>query len=457
MKKIKELEKIYKKEEFRMMNFIDVSKINCWIGQLLPGGSKNKDKNAVENFQNECKENGFFRIGWNIKNSNFYDKFIDDDIKKSFCEEYKGDKGGLEKALENISGMKKGDLIITRVTGKYYIGMVKFEKAKYVEQKIAENEYRWSVKVAEWIEIPEIHIPGDIVGRFSQRRHPTIQRVGEASMRLKLLLIKIFQNHVKNNDKYKEIEKFKEIKKMNIPRIVLNENNFTSALNYMDLEDLVYLYILSKNEEYQLLPSSCKISKVNYEMDLRNLENKIITCQVKNRECVKYEEFIADANEKIFEKIYLFSGNEKYDNTEIEKDLAEKNKEDIIKENGITIIRKENLFKFFKDEDKVNEKVEILKKKINLDKYYEFKEDEKNLKIPKGWDKWKGKDKDKDEYRGYIPYNKNNKVYMQNIYGDIIFPNNVIYYSSEFQSLIQYGECNNKQFIEDIRSAYAIE
>ena len=434
-----------------MMNFIDVSKIDCWIGQLLPGGSKNEDKDAVKNFQNECKDNGFFRIGWNIKNSSFYDKFIDDDIKKSFCKEYKGDKGGLEKALENMSGMKKGDLIITRVTGEYYIGMI-CENAKYVEQQIEENDYRWSVKVTEWIEIPETDMPGDIVGRFSQRRHPTIQRVGEASMRLKLLLIKIFQDYVKNNDKYEEI------KKMNIPRIVLNENNFTSALNYMDLEDLVYLYILSENEGYQLLPSSCKISKVNYEMDLRNLENKIITCQVKNRECVKYEEYIDDANEKKFEKIYLFSGIEKYDNTEIEKDLA-KNKEDIIKENGITIISKENLFKFFKNEDKGNEKVEIFKKKINLDKYYEFKEDEKNLKIPKGWDEWKGKDsdKDKDEYRGYIPHNKNNKVYMQNIYGDIIFPNNVIYYSSEFQSLIQYGECNNKQFIENIKSAYAIE
>lgn len=461
-----------------MVNYIDISRItNCWIGQLSPGGADKDNKD----FKNECKDNKFYRIGWTINQEKFFNAFIDqiylfneknnknidmyfskeyerkefflkeeNKNKKDsdFEEEYKNKKKNtsLDNALKSMYAMKENDLIITRITGKYYIGRIKSKKAQYLKQQIKEKiDYRWSVEVYEWIEIPEKDMPGDIIGRFSQRRHPTIQRISETedSMRLKLLIIKIFQENQANEHKFDNLC---------IPQIILNKNNFTSSLNYMNLEDLVYLYIIDKNAGYQLLPSACKISKVNYEMDLINLENKRITCQVKNKEPVKYEEYIDDANEKIFEKIYLFSGIEEYDNEEIRKKLEEEKEDDIILKENIIIIRKENLFKFFHD----NDIVKILKKEINIEKYYKFK-DEKEIPKPEGWNIWLGKDNNKDKYRLFIPGHKNSKFYMENIYGNIIFPNNVIYYSSEWNSLIQYKECNNNQFINDIKRAYGIE
>ena len=77
----------------------------------------------------------------------------------------------------------------------------------------------------------------------------------------------------------------------------------------MNLEDLVYLYIKSKNMDYKLLPSTCKISKEKYEMDLINEEGKMITCQVKNDASIEYQNYANEEND--FYKIYLFSGLEK--------------------------------------------------------------------------------------------------------------------------------------------------
>ena len=69
-----------------------------------------------------------------------------------------------------------------------------------------------------------------------------------------------------------------------IPKIILNKDNFTSALNYMELEDLVYTYIINENPNYILYPSKCKATKIKYEFTLldKNCKEKEITCQVKN-------------------------------------------------------------------------------------------------------------------------------------------------------------------------------
>ena len=229
-------------------------------------------------------------------------------------------------------------------------------------------------------------------------------------------------------------------------KIILNKHNYTFALNYMNLEDLVYLYILEKNKDYQLLPSTCKVSKEKYEMDLINSEGGMITCQVKNDASIEYEDY---KDEDKFDKIYLFSGIEEYNNDEVKKRLEKEDKEDI-SDGKIVIIRKENLFNFFKNK----KNAQFLKKLIKLGKYYEFKKDE--LPTPKGWNIWEGKDKSKDRKRLFIPYNRNKHLYMESIYG-IIFPNNCVYFSNEFNSLIQYNECDNDKFINELKEAYDIK
>ncbi len=435
-----------------MVNFIDISKNNCWICQLLLGGFNNEDKSTQTDFKNECINNEYYRIGWTIKSKGYegyndlklseikIDEFVKDVKKENDKNKTNNDsrieKNSLSIALNSMNQMKKNDLIITRISGIYYIGVIK-ETAQYIKQKLNNGTYyRWSVKVEKWIPIEAKEMPGDIVGRFSQRRHPTIQRVGEGALRLKLLLIKIFQEKENSND----IIIPKDMK------IILNKHNYTFALNYMNLEDLVYLYILEKNKDYQLLPSTCKVSKEKYEMDLINSEGGMITCQVKNDASIEYEDY---KDEDKFDKIYLFSGIEEYNNDEVKKRLEKEDKEDI-SDGKIVIIRKENLFNFFKNK----KNAQFLKKLIKLGKYYEFKKDE--LPTPKGWNIWEGKDKSKDRKRLFIPYNRNKHLYMESIYG-IIFPNNCVYFSNEFNSLIQYNECDNDKFINELKEAYDIK
>ena len=85
-----------------------------------------------------------------------------------------------------------------------------------------------------------------------------------------------------------------------------------------------------------------------------------------------------------------------------------------------------------------------------------MQEDVEKLPTPKNWNIWDGKDKDKDMYRTFIPNNKNKHLYMESLYG-IIFPNNCIYFSNEFNSLIQYNECDNEKFINELKEAYGIK
>ena len=47
-----------------MEKFIDISKIhNCWIIYLLTGG-KDSTENDIEKFQQKCKQNNIFGLGW---------------------------------------------------------------------------------------------------------------------------------------------------------------------------------------------------------------------------------------------------------------------------------------------------------------------------------------------------------------------------------------------------------
>lgn len=252
------------------------------------------------------------------------------------------------------SEIKKDDLVITRLkNGKYYIGRVETEATysdgtdlEALDKKSKSDGFSWCCKVHKWYEYTESELPIDIVGRFSQRYHSTIQNI--ANDRIKLLLISTYQKKAKKKYRYTDI---------NIPKILLNKENFATALNYMDLEDLVYLYILNKEEKnYRLLPSQCKISKVKYEFNLFNKDDITdkITCQVKNQGIVFLNDYKKDADEKEFTKIYLFSGIGQYGKKEDiisdedkkfpGEDWAEEKIKEWNLENRIEIIKKDDLY-----------------------------------------------------------------------------------------------------------------
>lgn len=57
-------------------------------------------------------------------------------------------------------------------------------------------------------------------------------------------------------------ERASKTTEFNIPKPLLNQDNFVTSLNYMELEDLVSQFIYERHykEGYILLPSSCKIN-----------------------------------------------------------------------------------------------------------------------------------------------------------------------------------------------------
>ena len=323
---------------------------NCWIVYLMPFADKGDEH--IYDYQQLCIERNLIGIGWR---GGFDDKgnIVN---KKAAPPEY---------IVSAIDTMNINDIVITRLRdGKYYFGKIISErlfcKNEDTDNKVGFEEPRFSYirKIEEWYCFNEDELPADITGRLSQQRHKTIERI--ANDRIKLLVIK----------KFAEKTKDKSFKNIEIPKIKLDENNFATSLNYMELEDLVYLYIRNiyskSGVDYILYPSSCKINKQKYEFSLYNpVTDDTVTCQVKNQAKIDVKNYTDDIN--LYSSIYLFSGLG-YDN---------KDRTEVLNSNGkktIKIIENSKLFKFFKN----NEKCRHLREK--LEKYYDLDNDIANTK-----------------------------------------------------------------------------
>ena len=385
---------------------IDISGIpNFWIVYIKP--FDNEDESIVNKYQENCIKNRMFGMGWHeIKlDSKFFQTKLNDET----FEEYKKveKREIVQKTLEKYKEIKENDLIIARLkNGNYYIGQVKKE-AYYCSGKDSllgeENTARfsWYCEVDTWFEFNEDEIPSDIVGRFSQRRHQTIQKINND--RIKLLIIKLFQEKSNNKLKYFD-KKTNRYLPVVIPKIILNKDNFTSALNYMELEDLVYTYIINENPNYILYPSKCKATKIKYEFTLldKNCKEKEITCQVKNNLDINYSKYIEDAKKQKYKTIYLFSG----------KCITEKKEEN----ESIKIIDKEELYKTL-----ISNKEIFKALKENFNKYYVLSDENdnfENLKYPDNWKKVKNfKEKSNMHFQkndNYIFFKINKRIYYNN-------------------------------------------
>lgn len=150
-------------------------------------------------------------------------------------------------------------------------------------------------------------------------------------------------------------ERASKTTEFNIPKPLLNQDNFVTSLNYMELEDLVSQFIYERHykEGYILLPSSCKINKQNYEFSFVSVNRNPITCQVKNQS----DDIIPNEynDEKSYDKIYLFSGKWK------DEDIDKYRKEYV--GTNIYIISKEELY---------NELMKNSYLKAKLEKFYDI-------------------------------------------------------------------------------------
>lgn len=409
-------------------NYFELKSRNCWIVYLNPG---NRDDNELQELQEICRDNNIFGMGWwiNLKSIyeiNHYIEAIEKVDNKNIP-----DKKAAKNAAETYKSVQLNDVIIMRnKDAHYYIGRVT-EKASYCDNKVfANNEFgnvfSWICKVKKWYDLgTDVSVPGDVVGRFSQRFHSTIQQV--ANRRLKILLIQMLEEQESGGDySYKQI--------------YLNKDNFTSALNYMDLEDLVYKYILNihnkdNNDNYILYPSSCKVNRAKFEFALVNKDNKkkIITCQVKNKEKISLKEY---ENETEFEKIYLFSGSW----SDEDADKLKENK----KNERIEIIKRSDLFKTLQTESdaifsEANQKIYSL----NIDDSIINIKNVKNHIENNGYDKVEKSRYSKNEDKQYKEYD--DRLEFKDI--------NNIYFSKEFNlfivSDIGYND-KEKEFFKSI-------
>lgn len=447
------------------MDLIDISEINnFWMVYLMPFSKEERNEEYVIEYQKYCIEQGIFGMGWsgNCKNNELIDllgeKSIDSPLDEAlikkykeifktevkelegkdttylYKEAYKKLNNGVEtsqSSIDNFRSIKVKDLVITRLKdGNYYIGQVIQEEGKGVcfysnqkyKDKLAElskgesksSGMSWCCKVDKWRLFSEQEMPEDIVGRFSQRKHSTIQNIRDD--RIQMLMINIFK---RNSD-------------TELPKITLNKNNFTRALNYKELEDLVCEYILDIHKEYKLLPSKCKISKPKYEFDLinaKNIEDKYITCQVKNLEKVLYSNYEKDAHK--FKKIYLFSGIGKYtdDKEKKDEDTAREeidHNEDI--KGIIEIIPKGKLFDFFKKSLTLKE---IQSKKSQ---YYRSSLEDESLSMDEiqnklkecGYEETKKFSQNKKQYKRYMNFIIFNQI-----------PSECFYYNDDFKAFIK--------------------
>ena len=402
--------------------FINISNTNCWLVNLLPFGDNTKIED-IKAFQSECINKSVFGMGWDCLYSKdiCYIELNEAEKEKhlSVCKNCKEKLCPVSKEiLDRYSEINPGDYVITRLkNAHYYIGKV-VTKTFYSYGKEKVERLSWCCKVEKWIEYEnEIEIPSEILGRFSQRNHSTIEKI--ANYRTKLLLISTYEKRIDAEEKI-----------FNVPFLHITRSNFCRCLNYTELEDLVYLYISQKhkNEGYICFPSSGKINRAKFEFSFvnENKEMKPISCQVKNQKTIDIEDYI---NEPSYRLIYLFSGKWTVDNVEeFRKKYANSN---------IVFISPSELYELVEEyldsTDKSDQYVitESQTEALPFD-ISEFTLINKNFC-------YRNKEKNKKQ----IKYDENDDW--------ICFSSNDLYYSKEFQALILNGSVD-KEIVDYVKS-----
>lgn len=288
--------------------------MNCYITFLRPFPAEERKSEQAYKCEMDSIKHSICGMGWN-EDDNYWKpgKNIISDMSVPYnnVSFTKGKKVAYNKYKE----MDEGSYILTRtLDGICYVGKVAstayHEKGKYGFE--AYDNYSWIVDV-NWKKIGDfMNIPNGLRGLMAGRMNTIKSVYGDVH---KKLLEALYSG---GKDK-----------------VLLNEENFCEALNPVDLEDLVALYIAEQNSSYMIIPSSCKVTEPKYEfkfVDMNN-RNKPITCQVKNNKQVLAANYESDE----FYKIYLFSGIDDYgDINAIEKNII------IIKRKELFVLLKEN-------------------------------------------------------------------------------------------------------------------
>ncbi len=276
--------------------------MNCWIAQLKPFSTENRQRDSIEIFQKNSISKNICGMGWNLpdiieyteaelKLSDYKDKYKND--YSSYIRESnpKWSSRHFTTALNAYQNMRVGDYILTRLfkSNECYIGKVTKEAYynNYLDFEESGN-YSWIVNV-QW----------KAIGHFSN-----IPNSLRGIMQGRMNTIKCIPTEAPQNELIRNL--FND----SINKVGINAANFHLAIDPLDLEDLVALYIAYNNPGFNLLPSSCKISEPEVEYKLV-CGSKRITCQVKSNKEIDVSAYISLCTQ--YDRIYLFSGKG-YDN-----------------------------------------------------------------------------------------------------------------------------------------------
>ena len=406
------------------IKFYNMNDVHCWIINLKPFAKDASDE-RIRSLQDECVQNKIFGIGWR---TNFFDQHtkvaLDESTKKAYKDSC--NESSAKAAVDRMSEIKCGDLAIMRLRdGHVYIGKVT-EPAFYDNTILkGENSNRlsWICRVESWFEFcDETLIPSEIIGRFSQRRQATITKIVPYKQRL--LMLAMYETASNG--------------KTDFPKLIINENNYICALSYTDLEDLVCAYIHNKHTDdgYMLLPSSGKVSRLKYEFTFvsNNLDKKPITCQVKNQNSVPINIADYENDKDVYEKIYLFSGNNNFVNCKLATDNIE-----IVEHRKLFDVLKRGNLKFMYDK---------------LSKYHLFCEGPdlgkiKDALVGKGWKCIKKFSKDSDDLKKFKMGTRKAGNQQTEEISWISFGYDGLYITDEFDSFIIDWQDKNTEKIKE--------
>ena len=172
---------------------------NFWIVYLMPFDKNERNEEFVKEYQENCVKEKIFGMGWHWNSEDFRKKYKNKILTDEMVTEYEDDYNSVSKdkishkSLKNFSNIKENDIVIMRLkNAHYYIGMVDNRGTRYCDGKDILNDDKyainkndlniarlsWYCSVKEWYEFSEYELPQDIVGRFSQRMHSTIDCIG---------------------------------------------------------------------------------------------------------------------------------------------------------------------------------------------------------------------------------------------------------------------------------------
>lgn len=312
--------------------YINIADTNVWIIYLMPFSKESRtDYDPVNDFQQKCIEEKIFGMGWAIPCFAYGTK-ITDETAAEYVNKYNAQGWTVsDDAVNGYKNIRKGDYVVTRLKNShYYVGKVSSDGVFYINKSDdpVYGKLSWGGTVEKWVEYSnDREIPSEIVGRFSQRMHSTIQRI--SPYRQRLLVISMYEKHLPKQERI-----------FNIPKLHIDYDNFVRSLDDKELEDLVALYIadIHNCDGYRLIPSSCKVNLQNYEFFFMANGRKPITCQVKSQKKINIDHYV---DERSYEKIYIFSGC--WD----DKQVMEK-KQEYSAYSHISILSQKELFKTLK-------------------------------------------------------------------------------------------------------------